>query len=276
MPVNDTSGLDGFIEVRRRAMSSPLHSRFSKLNGFTLLLVRSSSQEWRGTQLSACWHASCMGPEHGRVYPLPAAGGASPGRGPSVPPGAGQRDGLAFLQPVSEGLRCTGPQVRGAGRDGRAAEQVQGVWVEHSRSTHISVSPLHGQQCMHEPLKVPGKLRTAHAGGPLPQAAAVQGAAVRYLGSARQRRPAVPSLCAVRQRHHLMCAACHIQQHPAVLRLVFLALWCVAGHYQRLQAGHPWLFALSPCCNALPLWPHRPPKRRCGQEAGWIPAAGRE
>lgn len=42
------------------------------------------------------------------------------------------------------------------------------------------------------------------------QAAAVQGAAVRHLGAARQRRPSLPCVCSVRQRHHLMWASGHV------------------------------------------------------------------
>lgn len=47
------------------------------------------------------------------------------------------------------------------------------------------------------------------AGEPCPaietlQAAAVQGTAVRYLGAARQCRPALHCVCSVSQRHHLL------------------------------------------------------------------------
>lgn len=42
-----------------------------------------------------------------------------------------------------------------------------------------------------------------------------------------------------------------------VLRVVLLAVAAYgvpcAGAPQRMHAGHPWLFALTPCCNALPL-----------------------
>ncbi len=117
MPINDTTGLDGFAEVRwgRRRLIACLE---------TLQLLPSTA----ATASLALKHVSSLllVLQHGtlscdmdilhdepRLHLTPAAGCAGAGWRPAVPPGAGQRHGLALLQPLAAGLRCAGPQVSG-------------------------------------------------------------------------------------------------------------------------------------------------------------------